>query len=314
MAREFAKTRLTIWSDDDFTDLSPEAQHLYFVLKTSSLSYCGVGDWRPGRLAKRARDWTEERVRAAAAELIEQLYILVDESTEEVLVRSFIRHDEVLKQPTLAVSMANAHADIASPILRRAVVFELVRLRDEFPDLKGWSSSRATELLSRPSVDPSTYPLGRGSVQGWVRGEPTPEAQGFSQGSVTTVTSTATTTATPSRATADVEGEVLQLVQPEPKTARKAHAYSDAFEAFWRTYPKRNGKRDGKFETSVQFSRAVKLTDINTLMAAVKAFAARNEPFPIDPERWLKHRRWEDFGADARPDPSAVRGPRFEGA
>lgn len=147
-----------------------------------------------------------------------------------------------------------------------------------------------------------------------VRGELTPEVQGFDQGSVTTVTSTATTTATPSQATADVQGEVLQLVQVEPKAARKAHAYSEAFEAFWLAYPKRNGKRDGKFETSVEFAKAVKLVNTGTLMTAVKAFAARNEPFPIDPERWLKRRRWEDFGADARPDPSAVRGPRFEGA
>lgn len=314
MAREFAKTRLTIWSDDDFTDLSPEAQHLYFVLKTSSLSYCGVGDWRPGRLAKRARGWTEEAVRAAAAELIERLYILVDESTEEVLVRSFIRHDEVLKQPTLAVSMANAHADIASPVLRRAVIHEIQRLKDEFPDLKGWGSPRATELLSRPSVDPSTYPLGKGSVQGSVRGEPTPEVRGFDQGSVTTVTSTATSTATPSQATADVQAEVLQLVQVEPKTARKPHGYSPAFEAFWLAYPKRNGKRDGKFEASLEFAKALKTVGADTLMAAVKAFAARREPLPPDAERWLKRRRWEDFSADPRPDLNEIRGPRFEGA
>lgn len=107
---------------------------------------------------------------------------------------------------------------------------------------------------------------------------------------------------------------VLQLV-PEPTSAgRKTNSYTRTFEAFWLTYPKRNGKRDGKFEASVEFSKALRLVDAETLMTAVRAYAARRDPLPPDAERWLKHRRWEDFAADERPDPAAVSGPRFEGA
>jgi hypothetical protein len=161
MAREFAKVRLSIWDDDDFRDITPAEQHLYFVLLTSyELTYCGVGDWRPARIAGHAKGWAAEQVVATAAGLIEKLYLVVDDATEEVLVRSFIRHDEILKQPKMAIAMARAHAKVASSTLRGVIVHELNRLHAEEPDLKGWSEKAVLDLLPKSSVDPSTYPLG----------------------------------------------------------------------------------------------------------------------------------------------------------
>src|SRR3954447_16815038 len=105
MAREYARLRIDIWIDDNFRRLSPPAQHLYFVLLTSpSLSYCGVSDWRPGRIAAAAAGWTAEAVEAAGRELTECQYIVPDAGTEEVLIRSFIRHDGLMKESRVAVS------------------------------------------------------------------------------------------------------------------------------------------------------------------------------------------------------------------
>lgn len=200
MAREFAQTKLTIWTDEDFLDLSPAAQHLYFVLKTSpSLSYAGVADWRPNRVVAKARGWTLDQLEAAADELIEGRFIVVDEDTEEVLVRSFVRHDGLMKQPKMATAMASALSMVASRTLRGVVVHELRRLRDAEPDLKGWTSDKASELLNKASVDSSTYPLGKGLRKGSVYSLPTPKPKGSEKGSPEG-SPTPVTTTTPSTA------------------------------------------------------------------------------------------------------------------
>lgn len=161
MAREFARVKLGIWDDDDFRTLPPSAQHLYFLLLTSpSLTYCGTVDWRPARLSGMAADWTREDVEAAAYVLAERRYIVVDESTEEALIRSFIRHDGLMQKPRMTVSMVNAHRAVASLAIRGVIVHELKRLHAESPDLGGWSDvhgkpGAALDLLDRDAVDPA---------------------------------------------------------------------------------------------------------------------------------------------------------------
>lgn len=161
MPRDHAQMRLSIWGDDDFRSLSGNAQHLYWMLLMHpELSYCGVLDWRPARLSGFVGDWTVDVVREAAGILIDRLYIVVDESTEEVLVRSFVRHDGLMKMPKMATAMATAHAAVGSSALRQIVVWELQRLHQEEPEIPGWRSLTAAALLDKPSVDPSTYPCG----------------------------------------------------------------------------------------------------------------------------------------------------------
>lgn len=164
MAREYANIRLSVWDDDDFRDLPGDAQHLYFILLTSpTLSYCGVADWRPGRIAGLISDWDTTRVITAASTLFDRLYVLVDVETEEALVRSFVRHDGLMGKPRLAVSMVNAHRAVASRTLRGVVVHELARLRADQPDLKGWQGPTggvgvAVGLSEREGIDPATLP------------------------------------------------------------------------------------------------------------------------------------------------------------
>lgn len=182
MARDHARIDLEIWNDDDFRELSPRAQHLYLVLLTSpTLSYCGVCDWRPSRILPLAGGWTRDGLEAAAEELAEKLYIVVDEGTEEVLVRSFVRNDGLMKQPKMAVAMAKAFAAVASKSIRGVVAHELKRLHEDQPDLNGWGEKwKAAELLSKDSIDPSTYPTGYPSRKGSGKGK----ANSFNKGSV----------------------------------------------------------------------------------------------------------------------------------
>ncbi|KZM75784.1 hypothetical protein [Nocardia terpenica] len=161
MPREYAAVRLDIWADEDFKTLSPAAQHLYFVLLTDpKLSKVGVTDWRPIRLVARARGWTLEDICEAAVELAERLYIVIDEATEEVLIRTFVKHDGVLKQPNAAVTMANDYAAVSSDPIRAVFIHELFKLNGLRPEYKGWSKERVQALLHRPQIDPRKYPTG----------------------------------------------------------------------------------------------------------------------------------------------------------
>ena len=183
--RNYAQLNIAIWNDDDFRALTPQAQHLYFLLLSHpTLSYCGVGDWRPKRLASMATGWTPADVQRAGAELIDRLFIVVDEETEEFLVRTFVRNDPLMRQRNLGVSMARAYSTVASDGIRGVIVHELQRLEDANPDLKSFGADEVRQVLEKPVIDPSVYPCGKGSIEGSVEGSVNPYGEGSVRGSI----------------------------------------------------------------------------------------------------------------------------------
>lgn len=197
MPRDYAQIRPDIWADDHWRTLTPGAQWLYMHLLTSpKLSHAGVTDWRPARIAKIARTLTQEGVRKYAEELARERFVLADDETEEIVIRSFVRHDGVLLNPNLWKSLGSAFADIYSAPIKAMVASEVRRLRDEHPDAivtpKGrqvdpWQSPHLQTLLksgiNRGSDTPSHTPSDTGSPMGSGTGSPpiptptpTPEA------------------------------------------------------------------------------------------------------------------------------------------
>lgn len=159
MPRAFAKVNVAIWQDPDFRRLPPAAQHLYLLLWTSpSLSFCGVHDWRPGRLSHLSAGFTEDHTRAVGDCLAARYFIVADEETEEVLIRSWTRFDEVLKQPRLAVSFVHAYADTYSQSLRSVLIYELRKIHEKNPNLACWKDSRVTDLLEHDAVSAKDLP------------------------------------------------------------------------------------------------------------------------------------------------------------
>jgi len=165
--KDHAEINLDIWGDDDWLDLTPPAQHLYFVLWTSpQLSYCGAGTWHPGRIASVAKGWTTAAVETAAAELSAELFLIIDTNTEEFLLRSWIKHDALWKKPNMAVSMANARAALASRTLRGVVVHEVLKIKarneaeaktdSEVAVSSGWQRDSVKNLLAQKPIDPAT--------------------------------------------------------------------------------------------------------------------------------------------------------------
>ena len=156
MGNDYARVARTIWGDDDFRDLPQDSQWLYFYLLTNpSMNYAGVADWRPARIAAHSRDMTALAVESASVELEQNLYIIVDRDTEEVCVRTYIRHDGLMGVWNMAAAMTKSHAGVVSKALRGVVIHELKRLKEDQPDLKGWGRPEVKALLRKGSLEPS---------------------------------------------------------------------------------------------------------------------------------------------------------------
>ena len=264
MARNYAQVRVSIWQDDDFRALPVEAQHLYFLLLTSpTLTLAGVTDWRPGRLASLAAGWTAEDVREAAQMLQERRYILADEDTEEVLVRTLVKHDGVLRNPKTAIGMVGAWTATYSQGIRAAVACEVRKMADEVSESVG----RAIEpLLDYQSDWVWDDQSGRSSVQASVR-VPVPPTTNNQQ------------------PTTNNHAKI-----------RRADALGD-FDSFWSTYPRRTAK--GAAEKA--WSKVT--ADHAVVIEAAELFASRcqntDPKFIPHPATWLNQRRWEDDLAPA---------------
>lgn len=262
MARDYGRIRVTIWQDHDFTSLSIHAQQLYFYLITQSkLDMAGITNWRPRMAMKSAQGWTEEAMKGALDELEGGLYVLLDEETDELLVRSFIRNDEIMRSPNLAKAMQKAWRGMDSDILRGVVSFEVNRLIKEDPSLKG--SEHCPEVLAEPFIDPSGNPFGKGSGKGSGKGCGT-----------TTATSSSLTTTSSSAADADSSPE---------------------FDAFWSAFPPE--RKANKTGCKKKFAQAVKSgIDPEHIIQAAEKYRDdpnREEAFTVAPHRWLNEERWD---------------------
>lgn len=155
MAREYGQLRHDIWNDDDWLDLTVPAQHLYMTLLSDpTLTYCGVTDWRPGKVAQRAAENSPADTTIAAQELSYAYFLVVDEDSEEVLIRSYLRHDPILKNPRLAVTMTKDYGAIGSRKIRAAIVHELQRLKKDNPDWAAWEKPQVKTILRQNAVNP----------------------------------------------------------------------------------------------------------------------------------------------------------------
>lgn len=256
MARDYCQIKVSIWHDEDFTALSGDAQRLYMYLCSQpKLDMAGITPWRPRLVARSASDWTEGTVEAALSELEEEVYVLLDEDTDELLVRSFIRNDELLKSPNLTKAMVKAWKSADSTILRGVVAHEVSRLGDEDPSLRGLE--HCEELFSQPLIDPRENPFGKGSRKGSRKGCRTPAP-----------------TPTPT---------------PAPATAGDSR-----FDEFWAAFPpERKSNKPGCRKKFAQAVKSVDPERIIAAAAAYRDDPNRDPAFTVNPHRWLNEERWD---------------------
>lgn len=129
MARTHGRLMASIWSDPDFIAMRRSAQGMFmFLLSQPDLSHAGLLPMRVNRWAKKAEDLSPKVVRGELDYLAERRFVVVDEETEEVLVRTMVRNDGVYKQPKVMLRLREDARQIESPLLRSAFARELGRL------------------------------------------------------------------------------------------------------------------------------------------------------------------------------------------
>lgn len=180
MARSEARISVSIWNDEDFVALPPGPQRTFLMLVSQpDISYAGVIALRERRWSRLAAGLTREAVEADLEELVRTRFVVIDEDTEELLVRSFMRNDGVHRQPNVLRAALRDVEGVSSPAIRAALLPEVERMAtaeglpeasgDLLADLartlrQGLPDGHA-EGMPNPSENPSPNPSAKGSRQ-----------------------------------------------------------------------------------------------------------------------------------------------------
>jgi hypothetical protein len=158
MAREHARILTKIWDpDSDFRNLGPSSQRMYFMLMSQrSLNHAGVLPLTVKKWSNLSAGTSIEDVWAELKILDSKRYIVIDEDTEEVLIRTHIRNDGVAKQPNVLKAALRLASGIESRRLRAVLAGELRMLGSEH-------ASRVADELTGTLRETPSEPLSKGS-------------------------------------------------------------------------------------------------------------------------------------------------------
>ena len=163
MARSIGVVKTTIWQDDDFRTLTVAEQRLYVLLLSQpKINNCGVLPLTVRKWARYAVDDSAGAIERGLEVLGDQRFVVVDYDSDEVLVRTFIRHDKIADQPRLLAAAIREFGEIESSIIRAA-------LRREYPDIfKDIRDPRppGQQALPEPLAEPLAEGVGEGVAEG----------------------------------------------------------------------------------------------------------------------------------------------------
>jgi len=131
--RQYARVRIDIWRDEDWTKLPPDSMLLYmFLISHPKTSSVGVAPLQITKWSK-SLNMPVERVEDALRTLVTHTYLVVDDDTEEVLIRSFFRHDvAALGAPNVILSALKCALTVESMTLRKVLSNEISRIEREW--------------------------------------------------------------------------------------------------------------------------------------------------------------------------------------
>jgi hypothetical protein len=322
VAGSYAKIYAKIWADPDFRSLSWDEQWLFFVLISQpELNFAGVVTTTERRLTGCAKGFSVEDLRTALAGLHARRYIVHDEEHDEILVRSYVRHDGAWRTPNTLISIVRAADGVRSLMIRATLAEELSRLPlDELSGkraeemrrsveeiiatlrprvsatlparVSATHAVRVTETIQQGLAQPITQPIAQPTVVVAVVGE-----ESFPCSSVTVPQNPS------SPSEPESEGVLLKLPRAQPKPECGSDEDPD-FVAFWKNYPNKVGKPSAR----AAWRKAIKAkVDPRLIIAAAEAF--RDSParrrsgkqFTPHPSTWLNDERYmppEDDEAD----------------
>jgi hypothetical protein len=126
------RIKASIWLDEEFVSLPVAAQWLYLViLSQPGVTLCGVLQPAYKRWATFAMDAKTDDVEKSALILQERAFVQIDDDTDEMLIRTFVRHGIALDSENAVVGMSRAFETIHSKHLRKVVIEELRKVQHE---------------------------------------------------------------------------------------------------------------------------------------------------------------------------------------
>lgn len=140
MANTAALIRESIWRNREFRALPRAAQCTYLQLcSQKDLDCAGLLTLNISLLAKGCDDIGQDDITDDLRILEAERFIFVDEDTDELFIRSYMRTAEIVKSPNVFKSALKTASNVTSPKLRVEVAAELRRLRraeaDKLADL-----------------------------------------------------------------------------------------------------------------------------------------------------------------------------------
>lgn len=176
MARSYAAIHQRVWADPEWRALDVNAQHLYFLLISQpQMNLAGVLPLQLRKWSSCVAGWDITDVATALDVLRHRRFVLVDEDTEEVLVRSLIRNDGSYRIPNVLKSLLHAAEGTQAAGLRRELSAELGRL----DPLEGKKADESRGLIASTRLalggfdappDPDSEPFPEGLAEGLPEG------------------------------------------------------------------------------------------------------------------------------------------------
>ena len=316
MGRSEARIAIAIWQDQDFLALPVEAQRMYlFLLSQPDLSHCGVIPLRTSWWSSSAAGLTAKAV-CDALLILEKTappFVIIDKETQELLVRSLVRRDRILKQPKMIKPLGQALSGVGSKALRRVLATEIRRvldLGDEdviHPDLHETAESMVKHLES-PGGYPIRYPIGKairypsrypqGKGQGLKPLPPSPE--------VPPVTTPGGVVTSPRVSPADAgkcqgktrEGKPCSFNayengycgrhDPSPK------GEDPEFGRFWQFFPLKKAKRAALMAWEAAERRGMDKAEVVRAARRYASDPKRDPEYTCHASTWLNQERWND--------------------
>jgi len=314
MARSHGKLLASIWSDPDFLALDTDAQWVYMMLLSQpKLALTGVLDYMPARWSRNTSDMTAERIENAVGTLEAARFVLVDRDTDELLIRTLVRHDISLSRlnSNLIKGLWSAWKAIASEVLKGEVVRQVPDAiwchvtatppADAVPFRSAIATS-GSNYRFQPDDDPSGSPIQTEDTA--TEPHPPPE-----KAQVTTIeTASSDQRSEPLNGTVNpnplspitthlspVSGHLSPITGPARTPTGSLPKYG--FEWFWSEYPRHAKKPDAeKAWRSVTGNGAADIDIVNGVRRWVTFWQASDteEQFIPHPATFLRNRQFAD--------------------
>jgi hypothetical protein len=224
MSRAYAQTATSIWRpESDFNDLTDTEQRVYWLLKSQEdISAAGVLTLAVERWAGNARNTTPESIRLDLKGLVDARFIVIDDKTQEVLVRTFVKWDRGYGNQKRRPVIVRAALEVRSPMLRSVLAEELTKV--------GILIENLASPTSRSTSDRASVADGANAVAD--RAEPeSSQVDSLSNGPFGTASSSDGVVAT--------KAEPLEApsLNPQPPTRDAIRAVADRVRAIRRGWP-----------------------------------------------------------------------------